>query len=98
MREDNAVSNHCHFQDDKLVDLSGADLLDDDDDVLLKIDSELADLQPGGESDLLGIGARGQEDFFKGEGREESEVLLNQLLDTSNEVANSPTTVIPLSA
>ena len=71
------------------MDLSGADLLDDDDDVLLKIDSELADLQPGGESDLLGIGARGQEDFFKGEGREESEVLLNQLLDTSNEVANS---------
>merc|ERR1719507_2840273 len=70
-------------QDDKLVDLTG-DLPDDDDDVLLKIDSELADLQPG-ESDLLGRGARGQEDFFKEEGREESEVLLNQLLDTSNE-------------
>merc|ERR1719500_2143067 len=66
-------------QDDKLVDLSGADLPDDDDDdVLLKIDSELASsLQPGGSADLLGIGARrGQtEDFFKEEGREESEVL-----------------------
>jgi len=74
-----------HPQDDKLVDLSG-DLPDDDDDVLLKIDSELADLQPG-ESDLLGRGARGQEDFFKEEGREESEVLLNQLLDTSNEAS-----------
>ena len=80
------------FQDDKLVDLSGADLPDDDDDdVLLKIDSELASsLQPGGSADLLGIGARrGQtEDFFKEEGREETEVLLNQLLDTSNEVGN----------
>ena len=80
------------FQDDKLVDLSGADLPDDDDDdVLLKIDSELASsLQPGGSADLLGRGARrGQtEDFFKEEGREESEVLLNQLLDTSNEVGN----------
>lgn len=73
-------------QDDKLVDLSGADLPDDDDAVLLKIDSELADLQPG-ESELLGGGARGQEDFFKEEGREESEVLLNQLLDTSNEAS-----------
>ena len=83
-----ARGNKC-LQDDKLVDLSGVDLPDDDDDVLLKIDSELADLQPG-ESDLLGRGARGQEDFFKEEGREESEVLLNQLLDTSNEVANSP--------
>ena len=82
-----ARGNKC-LQDDKLVDLSG-DLPDDDDDVLLKIDSELADLQPG-ESDLLGRGARGQEDFFKEEGREESEVLLNQLLDTSNEVSKSP--------
>ena len=82
-----ARGNKC-LQDDKLVDLTG-DLPDDDDDVLLKIDSELADLQPG-ESDLLGRGARGQEDFFKEEGREESEVLLNQLLDTSNEVGNSP--------
>ena len=70
------------------MDLTGADLPDDDDDVLLKIDSELADLQPG-ESDLLSRGARGQEDFFKREGREESEVMLNQLLDTSNEVGNS---------
>ena len=70
------------------MDLTGTDLPDDDDDVLLKIDSELADLQPG-ECDLLGRGARGQEDFFKEEGREESEVLLNQLLDTSNEVGNS---------
>ena len=83
-----ARGNKC-LQDDKLVDLSGVDLPDDDDDVLLKIDSELADLHPG-ESDLLGRGARGQEDFFKEEGREESEVLLNQLLDTSNEVANLP--------
>ena len=75
------------------MDLDGTDLPDDDDDdVLLKIDSELASsLQPGGESDLLGRGGRrGQtEDFFKEEGREESEVLLNQLLDTSNEVGNS---------
>jgi len=73
-------------QDDQLVDLTGTDLPDDDDDVLLKIDSELGDLQPG-ECDLLGRGARGQEDFFKEEGREESEVLLNQLLDTSNEAS-----------
>ena len=75
------------------MDLGGTDLPDDeDDDVLLKIDSELASsLQPGGESDLLGRGGRrGQtEDFFKEEGREESEVLLNQLLDTSNEVGNN---------
>ena len=72
------------------MDLSGVDLPDDDDDVLLKIDSELADLQPGESGvDLLGKGARGQEHFFQEERREESEVLLNQLLDTSNEVGNS---------
>ena len=71
------------------MDLSGVDLPDDDDDVLLKIDSELADLQPGESGvDLLGKGARGQEHFFQEERREESEVLLNQLLDTSNEVGN----------
>ena len=88
------MQNQCpFFQDDKLVDLGGTDLPDDDDDdVLLKIDSELASgLQPGESADLLGRGGRrGQtEDFFKEEGREESEVLLNQLLDTSNEVGNS---------
>ena len=78
------------FQDDQLVDLSGVDLLpdDDDDDVLLKIDSELGGLQPG-EADLLGTGGKNQEDFFKENRREESEALLNQILDTSSEVCFS---------
>ena len=77
------------FQDDQLVDLSGVDLLpDDDDDVLLKIDSELGGLQPG-EADLLGTGGKNQEDFFKENRREESEALLNQILDTSSEVCLS---------
>ena len=77
------------FQDDQLVDLSGVDLLpDDDDDVLLKIDSELGGLQPG-EADLLGTGGKNQEDFFKENRREESEALLNQILDTSSEVCIS---------
>merc|ERR1719323_109988 len=72
-------------QDDQLVDLSGVDLLpDDDDDVLLKIDSELGGLQPG-EADLLGTAGKNQEDFFKESRREESEALLNQILDTSSE-------------
>ena len=77
------------FQDDQLVDLSGVDLLpDDDDDVLLKIDSELGGLQPG-QADLLGTGGKNQEDFFKENRREESEALLNQILDTSSEVCIS---------
>ena len=77
------------FQDDQLVDLSGVDLLpDDDDDVLLKIDSELGGLQPG-QADLLGTGGKSQEDFFKESRREESEALLNQILDTSSEVCFS---------
>ena len=77
------------FQDDQLVDLSSVDLLpDDDDDVLLKIDSELGGLQPG-EADLLGTGGKNQEDFFKENRREESEALLNQILDTSSEVCFS---------
>ena len=77
------------FQDDQLVDLSGVDLLpDDDDDVLLKIDSELGGLQPG-QADLLGTGGKNQEDFFKESRREESEALLNQILDTSSEVCIS---------
>ena len=78
------------FQDDQLVDLSSVDLLpdDEDDDVLLKIDSELGGLQPG-EADLLGTGGKNQEDFFKENRREESEALLNQILDTSSEVCFS---------
>ena len=77
------------FQDDQLVDLGGVDLLpDDDDDVLLKIDSELGGLQPG-QADLLGTGGKNQEDFFKENRREESEALLNQILDTSSEVCIS---------
>ena len=77
------------FQDDQLVDLSGVALLpDDDDDVLLKIDSELGGLQPE-QADFLGTGGKSQEDFFKESRREESEALLNQILDTSSEVCFS---------
>ena len=66
-----------------MVDLgSETSLLGDDDDILLKIESELADMPESQSGGVLGE--------HEEEDRHESEMLLNELLDTSGEVRVYP--------